>query len=110
MGGRCDNRAARGDDRSALPGAAAARSRPQRASAPTTSPGALSRQVTVTRDRAGVPHIVARTFTGLGYGEGYAFAQDNLCTFAQDIVTVEGDRSRYFNPRGLANGYAAPAS
>jgi acyl-homoserine-lactone acylase len=74
------------------------------------APGALSRQVTITRDRAGVPHIVARTFTALGYGEGFAFAQDNLCTFAQDIVTVEGNRSRYFGPRGLANSYAAGVS
>jgi len=52
--------------------------------------------VGITRDRAGIPHIVASNFTALGYGEGYAFAQDNLCTFANDVVTLEGERSRYF--------------
>jgi Penicillin amidase len=70
----------------------------------------LSNQVTVTRDRAGIPHIVASNFTALGYGEGYAFAQDNLCTFANDIVTVEGSRSKYFGPGGLAVNYSAGIS
>jgi acyl-homoserine-lactone acylase len=66
-----------------------------------------SRSVTITRDRAGIPHIVARTFTALGYGEGYAFAQDNLCTFANDIVTVEGDRSTFFGAGATAVNYSA---
>ena len=70
----------------------------------------LANEVTVTRDGAGIPHIVARSFTALGYGEGYAFAQDNLCTFANDIVTLEGDRSRYFGPRALAINYSAGVS
>src|SRR6201996_6248682 len=66
--------------------------------------------VTVTRDAAGIPHIVARNFTALGYGEGYAFAQDNLCTFANDVVTLEGNRSRYFGPNGTAVNYSAGVS
>ena len=53
-----------------------------------------SQLVTITRDSAGIPHIVARNFSALGYGEGYVFAQDNLCTFADDIVTLEGQRSK----------------
>jgi acyl-homoserine-lactone acylase len=63
--------------------------------------------VTITRDRAGIPHIVARNFTSLGYGEAYAFAQDNLCTLANDMVTVEGQRSKYFGPKALAVNYSA---
>jgi acyl-homoserine-lactone acylase len=70
----------------------------------------LARSVTVTRDAAGIPHIVARSFLALGYGEGYAFAEDNLCTFANDIVTVEGNRSRYFGPNGTAVNYSAGVS
>jgi acyl-homoserine-lactone acylase len=70
----------------------------------------LNNQVTVTRDRAGIPHVVASNFTALGYGEGYAFAQDNLCTFANDIVTVEGNRSKYFGPNGTAVNYSAGIS
>ena len=64
-------------------------------------------QVTVTRDRNGVAHIVAKNFTALGLGEGYAFAQDNLCTFAADIVTVRGERSKFFGPTALAVNYSA---
>ena len=71
------------------------------------SAGPVGNAVTVTRDGAGVAHIVASNFTALGYGEGNAFAQDNLCTFANDIVTVEGDRSQYFGPKGLAVNYSA---
>jgi acyl-homoserine-lactone acylase len=66
--------------------------------------------VTITRDGSGVPHIVAKGFTALGYGEAYVFAQDNLCTFANDIVTVEGQRSRYFGPNGTAVNYSAGTS
>ena len=54
--------------------------------------------VTITRTEYGIPHIVAHDFGSLGYGYGYAFAQDNLCTMAADYVTVEGERSRWFGP------------
>jgi acyl-homoserine-lactone acylase len=64
-------------------------------------------QVTVTRDRSGVAHIVAKNFTALGLGEGYALAQDNLCTFAADVITVRGLRSKYFGPKALAVNYSA---
>ncbi len=57
-----------------------------------------------------MPHVVAKNFTALGYGEAYVFAQDNLCTFANDIVTVEGDRSKYFGPNGTAINYSAGTS
>ncbi len=70
-------------------------------------PTIAQRQVTVTRDAAGIPHIVARNFTALGYGEGYTFASDNLCTFANDIVTLRAERSKYFGPDNLAINYSA---
>jgi len=65
--------------------------------------------VTITRDSAGIPHIVAPDFTSLGYGEAWAFAHDNFCTLAQDFVTVNGERSRYFGPQGLSLNYSAGA-
>ncbi|HTI27192.1 MAG TPA: penicillin acylase family protein [Kutzneria sp.] len=52
----------------------------------------------IRRTEYGIPHIVAKDFTGLGYGYGYAFAEDNLCALADAITTVDGDRSRYFGP------------
>ncbi|MGH2871795.1 MAG: penicillin acylase family protein, partial [Solirubrobacteraceae bacterium] len=81
---------------------------PGAASAASATP--TGNHVRITRDSAGIPHIVASNFKALGYGEGWAFAQDNLCTFANDIVTLEGLRSKYFGPNGTAVNYSAGVS
>jgi acyl-homoserine-lactone acylase len=52
----------------------------------------------IRRTSFGVPHIRAENERGLGYGIGYAYAQDNLCLLANEIATVNGERSRYFGP------------
>jgi acyl-homoserine-lactone acylase len=57
---------------------------------------------TIRRDSHGIPHILADDFGGLGFGYGYAFAEDNLCTIAESYVTVGAERSRYF---GADNSY-----
>ncbi len=56
---------------------------------------------TIRRTTGGVPHILAHDWTSLGFGYGFAFAQDNLCTMANDYVTVAAQRSRYFGPGGV---------
>nr|WP_301308834.1 acylase [Pseudomonas migulae] len=66
--------------------AATARSQPDQATAD------------IRRTSFGVPHIRAENERGLGYGIGYAYAQDNLCLLANEITTVNGERSRYFGP------------
>src|SRR5204862_5347653 len=55
---------------------------------------------TIRRTEHGIPHIEASTFAGAGYGYGYAFAEDNICVMAEDYVTVDGQRSRFFGPDG----------
>ncbi|GAA0630033.1 penicillin acylase family protein [Kutzneria viridogrisea] len=57
-----------------------------------------SRGVLIQRTEYGIPHITASGFTDLGHGYGYAFAQDNLCTLADTVLTVTGERSRYLGP------------
>ncbi|MNO28067.1 Acyl-homoserine lactone acylase PvdQ precursor [compost metagenome] len=52
----------------------------------------------IRRTTFGVPHILAADERGLGYGIGYAYAQDNLCLLANEIVTVNGERSMFFGP------------
>jgi len=52
----------------------------------------------IRRTQFGVPHIRAENERGLGYGIGYAYAEDNLCLLANEIVTVNGQRSRFFGP------------
>ncbi|CAM3330083.1 penicillin acylase family protein [Kibdelosporangium persicum] len=46
----------------------------------------------------GIPHIKANTFSGLGYGYGYAAAKDNVCQLADLYVTVSAQRSEHFGP------------
>ena len=53
----------------------------------------------IRRTTFGVPHILARDDRGLGYGIGYAYGQDNLCLLANEVLTVNGQRSRYFGPQ-----------
>jgi acyl-homoserine-lactone acylase len=62
-------------------------------------------RATVRRTSAGVPHVKADDFGGVGYGYGYAFAEDNLCILAEEILTVRGERARYFGdvPYDLGN-------
>jgi len=47
--------------------------------------------------------MASRTFApattkALAYGVAYAHAQDNVCQTADHLVTVRGERSRYFGP------------
>ncbi len=60
------------------------------------NPGETSAQIR--RTTFGVPHILASDDRGLGYGIGYAYGQDNLCLLANEVVTVNGQRSRFFGP------------
>lgn len=50
----------------------------------------------VTRTSFGIAHIRADNFKSLGYGLAYAYAQDNVCMFADSLLTVRGERSRFF--------------
>ncbi|MBR7519149.1 acylase [Pseudomonas juntendi] len=63
-------------------------------------PAAADASAQIRRTSFGVPHIVARDERGLGYGVGYAYAQDNLCLLANEVLTVNGERSRYFGATG----------
>ena len=65
-----------------------------------SSAGAAAFSATIRRTEGGIPHISAPNYVGLGYGYGYAFAQDNLCVMADDYVTVDAERSRFFGPNG----------
>ncbi len=63
-------------------------------SAPTTK--LPSSQVKITYTDLGVPHIEAATYRALGYGIGYVHATDNLCTLAEQLLKLQGEKSRYF--------------
>lgn len=66
-------------------------------------PGGQQRvQAEVTRTSHGIAHVRAPDFRGLGYGLAYAYAQDNVCMFADTLLTVRGERSRYFGGEAKA--------
>lgn len=59
-------------------------------------PQSSPRSVQIERTTHGIAHITAPDQEGIGYGVGYAYAQDNVCQTAQQLVTVRGERSLHF--------------
>jgi acyl-homoserine-lactone acylase len=59
----------------------------------------------ITRTTHGVVHVKAADFRSLGYGLAYAYAQDNLCMFADSLLTVRGERSLYFGGEARATAH-----
>ena len=46
----------------------------------------------------GVPHVSADNLESMSFGVGYAFAQDNLCILADQIVKYNSERAKYLGP------------
>jgi acyl-homoserine-lactone acylase len=63
-----------------------------------TPPATQRYDVEVVRTEFGIPHVTAADPGSLGYGIGYAYAQDNFCMLAEKINQLSGERSRYFGP------------
>lgn len=57
-----------------------------------------SLNATVTWTDYGVPYVTADNIESIGFGVGYAFAQDNLCILADQIVKFNSKRAYYFGP------------
>jgi len=49
----------------------------------------------IIRTSYGIPHITANDFASLGFGEGYAAAEDHICNIAHGIVEARGELSKY---------------
>lgn len=78
--------------------------------APVMAQSAPTYQAKITRTTMGVPHIKADTYASLGYGVGYSFGEDNVCTMMEDIISIRGERSLHFGPDGRYNIPSVPAS
>ncbi len=59
-------------------------------------------RVELVRTGNGIAHVKAADYRSLGYGAAYAYAQDNLCMLADTLLTVRGERSRYFGGTAFA--------
>ncbi|MEV0822037.1 penicillin acylase family protein [Nonomuraea rubra] len=62
----------------------------------------------IRRTEYGIPHVTAKDHGGLGFGYGYAFAQDNLCVLASWVITLRGERSRTFGPEARSDDPVRP--
>lgn len=60
-------------------------------------------QAQVQRTSFGIPHIQATDWGSLGYGYGYAFAQDNVCVLAREVLAASGTQSLYFGAGTVAS-------
>jgi len=65
-----------------------------------TEPAA--RSVEIQRTAHGIAHITAPDYASLAYGVAYAHAEDNVCQTANELVTIRGERSRWFGPQERA--------
>ena len=52
----------------------------------------------ITRNKQGIPTIEATDFKSLGFGYGYAIAEDEICSLADAYLTSQAKRSMYFGP------------
>jgi acyl-homoserine-lactone acylase len=67
------------------------------------APPPAERAVRIERTAHGIAHVSAPDLEALAYGVAYAHTQDNLCQSANHLVTLRGERARFFGPsaRGL---------
>ncbi|KGJ92440.1 penicillin acylase family protein [Thalassotalea sp. ND16A] len=61
-------------------------------------------QATITYTEFGIPHISAKDFASLGYGEGYAAAKDQICNISWSMITARGEKAKYLGA-GKSNQY-----
>ena len=68
-----------------------------------TRPGEEPQATEIRWTSFGVPHIKAQDEQGLGYGIGYAYARDNLCLLADEVLTVQGERAHFLGAEGKSS-------
>ena len=61
---------------------------------------AASYSVSLTRTTGGVANISGASLADVGFGVGYAQAQDGICLLAETFLTLNGERSAFLGPEG----------
>jgi len=54
----------------------------------------------VVRTSYGIPHVTASDWGSLGYGYGYAFAQDNFCVLMKQVLYANGRSAEFLGDAG----------
>jgi len=58
----------------------------------------------IKRTEFGVPHISATNLAGIGFGSGYAQAEDHICVLARGYLKANGELAKYFGPDNVLPG------
>lgn len=66
----------------------------------TIEPNVETYDAELRRTQNNVVHILAENLEGIGFGQGYAGAQDGICVLADQILKVRGQRAKYFGTGG----------
>lgn len=71
------------------------------------APAAKGYDAQVYRIAGGIPYIVANDYGSLGYGTGYAMAEDMPCLLADRFLTFGAERARYLGgtPENVASDF-----
>jgi acyl-homoserine-lactone acylase len=57
-------------------------------------------RASVVRTSYGIPHVTANDWGSLGYGYGYAFAQDNFCVLMKEVLYASGRSAEFLGQAG----------
>jgi acyl-homoserine-lactone acylase len=66
----------------------------------------LANRVVIRRDTFGVPHITGETEAAVGFGFGYAQAEDHAAEKARRFLAARGEAAKHFGPTYLDNDLA----
>ncbi|MEM1414291.1 MAG: penicillin acylase family protein [Myxococcota bacterium] len=53
-------------------------------------------EATIVRTTYGIPHVSADNWGDLGFGAGYAYAEDNFCVIMREVIAAQGETLRWF--------------
>ena len=67
----------------------------------------LADRVVIRRDTFGIPHITGETEAAVGFGFGYAQAEDHAAEMARRFLAARGEAARHFGPTALDGDLAA---
>lgn len=65
---------------------------------PTPAPDAVAYSATVHRTEGGISHIIAADFGSIGFGQGYASAEDHFCAQSKNVLKFRGRLAEFFGP------------
>lgn len=64
-------------------------------STPSTVASLGAQEVEIRYSAYGIPHIRASNYRSLGFGVGVVHAEHNICTLAEQLVKLRGEKARY---------------